>query len=1001
MSTNCEDDTGDENERELWMDMAGSKEDRQEMKKGKETAEERMARKNKERGETEEERRERKEREKRERKAKRKRGKVEEGGVEGERGRTKKKKKKEGDDRRHGEKWERGGEKADKKENRVKGQDAQRQGVERGERVEVLKEQNQKNKVAVPLGKIKQEKETREREDNVLKVAESGEFSDQQSRGEETSKLGKSVSSEEERKSKSEGFVSMNENKLDVITRLKNEDGCSDSDMSHSTCLHQVRKKKGLKKSPKEQVDSANNIKDESDDDVPLVKRKGHRKRKVKSEDDEDFEKKPKKKRREQMTEEKRSEVKEPLEKTKGKKKKLSPEEEKKEAEKAAKEAERAAKKEEKRRKEEEEEKTVWKWWTEEEKHPEGIKWRTLEHKGPLFASEYEPLPDHVRFRYDGKVFPLSTATEEAATFYAVLLEHDYSTREIFNKNFFGDWRKRMTLEEREIIRDFSKCDFTNIHDYLKQQAQIRKDRSKEEKAAEKDRLAIVQDEYGFCMMDGHKQKVANFRTEPPGLFRGRGAHPKQGKIKSRIEPEDIIINCSKGSEVPKPPPGHRWKTVVHDNTVSWLASWTENIMGGIKYVMLGSNSRLKGEKDWEKYELARKLKYKISSIRSGYMADMRNKKMAERQRAVALYFIDTLALRAGNEKDSEEEADTVGCCSLRVEHITLHRHLGKKECVVEFDFLGKDSMRYENVVEVNKKVFKNLGIFMENKEGGDQLFDRLDTGILNVYLKKLMPGLSAKVFRTFNASTTLEAELQRLTDPEASQHELIHTYKMANKAVAELCNHKKTVSKNHGQAMDNAQNKALAYKTKVKVLEKELFEIRHGKLKPKLEVKTEDELEEKTEPELKVKAELEVKSEEEDQVKFSLERADIKEEPKVKEEISNDTVKEEGEMVKVIQNLKKTNKSGLKERVEKRLEKRLENARVAMEKAESDAALKEEMKEIALGTSKLNYLDPRITVQWCKTHKVPLEKLFNKTERLKFRWAIDMLGDSEEPFKF
>ena len=36
--------------------------------------------------------------------------------------------------------------------------------------------------------------------------------------------------------------------------------------------------------------------------------------------------------------------------------------------------------------------------------------------------------------------------------------------------------------------------------------------RSKEEKAAEKDRLAVVQDEYGFCMMDGHKQKVANFR---------------------------------------------------------------------------------------------------------------------------------------------------------------------------------------------------------------------------------------------------------------------------------------------------------------------------------------------------------------------------------------------------------------------------------------------------------------------------------------------------------
>jgi DNA topoisomerase-1 len=46
---------------------------------------------------------------------------------------------------------------------------------------------------------------------------------------------------------------------------------------------------------------------------------------------------------------------------------------------------------------------------------------------------------------------------------------------------------------------------------------------------------------------------------------------------------------------------------------------------------------------------------------------------MRVRQRAVALYFIDKLALRAGNEKDTDEAADTVGCCSLRCEHVTLH----------------------------------------------------------------------------------------------------------------------------------------------------------------------------------------------------------------------------------------------------------------------------------------------------------------------------------------
>ena len=44
----------------------------------------------------------------------------------------------------------------------------------------------------------------------------------------------------------------------------------------------------------------------------------------------------------------------------------------------------------------------VWRWW-EEEKLPEGIKWRTLSHNGPAFPEPYVPLPKHVRFKYDGK----------------------------------------------------------------------------------------------------------------------------------------------------------------------------------------------------------------------------------------------------------------------------------------------------------------------------------------------------------------------------------------------------------------------------------------------------------------------------------------------------------------------------------------------------------------------------------------------------------------------
>lgn len=60
-----------------------------------------------------------------------------------------------------------------------------------------------------------------------------------------------------------------------------------------------------------------------------------------------------------------------------------------------------------------------------------------------------------------------------------------------------------------------------------------------------------------------------------------------------------------------------------------------------------------------------------------------------ERQLGTATYLIDKLALRVGNEK-SEEEADTVGCCSLRVEHIQI-----LEDNQIGFDFLGKLILPY------------------------------------------------------------------------------------------------------------------------------------------------------------------------------------------------------------------------------------------------------------------------------------------------------------------
>jgi len=156
------------------------------------------------------------------------------------------------------------------------------------------------------------------------------------------------------------------------------------------------------------------------------------------------------------------------------------------------------------------------------------------------------------------------------------------------------------------------------------------------------------------------------------------------------------------------------------------------------------------------------------------------------------LYLIDHLALRVGNEKDTEDQADTVGCCSLRVEHIKL-----LDSNTVEFDFLGKDSMRYQNKVQLDKQVYKNLKSFTKGKKKDEDLFDLLTVTSLNTHLKHMMEGLTAKVFRTYNASVCLENELGKTeTGNQHTVDEEMLSYTRANREVAILCNHQRSVSK-------------------------------------------------------------------------------------------------------------------------------------------------------------------------------------------------------------
>ena len=121
--------------------------------------------------------------------------------------------------------------------------------------------------------------------------------------------------------------------------------------------------------------------------------------------------------------------------------------------------------------------------------------------------------------------------------------------------------------------------------------------------------------------LDGHKEKVGNFKVEPPGLFRGRGEHPSKGALKvgicsfvpnllvdlpqMRVYPEDITINIGADAPIPVPNILGKWKEVINDNTITWLATWTKNING----VFLAASSSLKGQSDMSKFEKSRELK--------------------------------------------------------------------------------------------------------------------------------------------------------------------------------------------------------------------------------------------------------------------------------------------------------------------------------------------------------------------------------------------------------
>ena len=520
--------------------------------------------------------------------------------------------------------------------------------------------------------------------------------------------------------------------------------------------------------------------------------------------------------------------------------------------------------------------------------------WTVFRHNGPYFPLEYEPHKIPILFKNNEIILP--PEAEEYATMYAKYLGTYYIEKSKFNKNFFSDFKT--VLPDRLKDSKIDDFDFINIKRYLDKESEKNKNMSKDQKLKIKKQNEKLEEPYKYCVIDGAQQKVGNYKVEPPGIFLGRGEHPKLGMVKKRIRPEDITLNLDKNAPIPKinidPTGKMKWGGVINDDSVVWLATWKDSITGKNKYVFTSMESIFKSKSDESKFDLARKLKRKVNGIRQKYETQLNSDNNRDRQLATALYFIDHLALRVGGKKDSKEEADTVGVTSLRVEHINL-----SPPNIVKLDFLAKDSVRFCKRVNVTKPVFDNLIVFTSNKSRKDQLFDLINASSMNSYLDDLMEGLTAKVFRTFNASTVFQKELDKINEDKVkSIHEserinyLITMFNQANTTVALLCNHQKSVSGKFDEM--------------IKKLDQKIKDLKKKKRKY--------------------------------------------------------TEKKKKEMVDKV------------------------NSKIKLTRLKRDQKIN--MKNVSLGTSKMNYIDPRIIFAFIKRFEIPPEKLFTSTLLKRFTWA-------------
>jgi DNA topoisomerase-1 len=291
----------------------------------------------------------------------------------------------------------------------------------------------------------------------------------------------------------------------------------------------------------------------------------------------------------------------------------------------------------------------------------------SLYSNGPIFPEAYQPK------NYSLNNEKLSSLAEEMLWNAARYIEHDeYWNKLVGLGNFWNCLQPELTVNQQKLA--FPTAFMPTLKKMKAAQGLLKdqkKQLTKEDKAAIKLEKETLKDTYGTALLDGEKVQICNYQIEPPGIIMTRGADPRFGNWKYRVQPQDVQLNIVNA----KPP--KTWKGKVYsDNSTIYVYRYKVRcgVKGSSTYKELNKAVAFYGTVDIRKKNTENKFDQTADILKNWtkIQKHIYNGCVKGNEAALIAYLIQQTGIRIGNMRDPKTQADTRGASTLKVENVRL-----------------------------------------------------------------------------------------------------------------------------------------------------------------------------------------------------------------------------------------------------------------------------------------------------------------------------------------